>query len=105
MRVVGTPGSIIQSAWIGGICAFLLVVTFSWAVAVGGQSISDRFSSIADGSISQTFQQNRGIFITYTFEELLLQYPFGAGVGRWGMMNVYFGGDPGQAPQSGWKSR
>jgi hypothetical protein len=96
--LLARQGRIIQSAWIGGVCAFLLVVTFSWAVAIGGQSISERFSSIADGSLSQTFQQNRGIFITYTFEELLLQYPFGAGVGRWGMMNVYFGGDPGQPP-------
>jgi hypothetical protein len=47
--------------------------------------------------VSQTFQQNRGIFIKYTLENMLFEFPFGAGVGRWGMMNVYFGNDSSQA--------
>ena len=34
---------------------------------------------------------NRGAFVTQTIGELLDQYPLGAGVGRWGMMNTYFG--------------
>ena len=37
-----------------------------------------------------TFQENRGLFLNYTFSDLALPFPFGAGLGRWGMMNVYF---------------
>ena len=33
------------------------------------------------------------MFIRYTLSELLYQFPLGAGLGRWGMMHVYFG-DP-----------
>jgi hypothetical protein len=44
--------------------------------------------------VVETFQQNRGHFLDYTLEEGLSEYPFGAGVGRWGMMVVYFGGLP-----------
>src|SRR5437879_1151610 len=61
----------VQSAWIGGVCAALLVVTFGWAVAVGGKPILDRFTSIADEGLAQSFQQNRGIFIKHTLEALV----------------------------------
>jgi hypothetical protein len=86
----------VQSAWIGGTCLLLLAVTFGWAVAVGGRSVFDRFTSITDVGLEQSFQQNRGIFIKQTVETLVAEYPFGAGVGRWGMMNVYFPGDSSQ---------
>jgi hypothetical protein len=39
------------------------------------------------------FQDQRGNFIRYTLSELLYEFPLGAGLGRWGMMHVYFG-DP-----------
>src|SRR6185369_4454210 len=37
---------------------------------------------------------------SYTFGELLQKYPMGAGLGRWGMIAVYFGGlsKPGAEP-------
>ena len=31
------------------------------------------------------------MFLSYTLQELLYEYPFGAGIGRWGMMSAYFG--------------
>ena len=99
--LLGRQGRFIQSAWIGGACAALLVVTFGWAVAVGGKPVLDRFTGITDVGLAESFQQNRGIFIKHTFEDLLAEYPFGAGVGRWGMMSVYFAGDPSQS-QSLW---
>ena len=40
---------------------------------------------------SHTFREQRGAFLTYTVSELLYEFPFGAGLGRWGMMHVYFG--------------
>lgn len=96
--IMARQGRFIQSAWIGGVCAALLTVTFAWAVAIGGNSVSERFTSITDLGLTQSFQQNRGVFIRHTFEDLLAEYPFGAGVGRWGMMSVYFAGDPTQPP-------
>ena len=41
--------------------------------------------------VVQSYQDNRGIFLSYTLQELLYEYPFGAGLGRWGMMSAYFG--------------
>ena len=95
--VLGRQGRLVQSAWIGGVCGVMLVVTFALAVSVGGKSISNRFATLTEGGLSQSFQQNRGMFFKHTFEDLLAEYPFGAGVGRWGMMSVYFPGDSSQA--------
>src|SRR4029079_2056564 len=39
------------------------------------------------------FQEQRGLVIRDTLSELLYQFPIGAGLGRWGMMQIYFG-DP-----------
>ncbi|HEV7744987.1 MAG TPA: hypothetical protein VGO56_08315 [Pyrinomonadaceae bacterium] len=96
--VLARQGRVVQSAWVASVCAILLAGTFTWAVAVGGQSISSRFATLTEGGLSQSFQQNRGMFLKHTFEDLLAEYPFGAGVGRWGMMSVYFAGDPSQSP-------
>ena len=85
-----------QTAWIGSVGAVLLIATFTWAVTVGGKPVLDRFTSLTSEGISQSFQQNRGIFIQYTLENMLFEFPFGAGVGRWGTMNIYFGNDSSQ---------
>jgi hypothetical protein len=37
------------------------------------------------------YRSNRGIALEDTLEVQLLQYPVGAGLGRYGMINVYFG--------------
>jgi len=71
----------------------LVVGSYAWALAVGGDAVSERFSGITDRSVFQMFQDHRGIFIRYTLAELVYQFPFGAGLGRWGMMQLYFG-DP-----------
>jgi ABC-type thiamin/hydroxymethylpyrimidine transport system permease subunit len=96
--VLARQGRVVQSAWIGSVCAVLLAVTFTLAVSIGGKSISNRFASLTESGLSQSFQQNRGMFLKHTFEDLLTEYPFGAGVGRWGMMSVYFAGDSSQSP-------
>ena len=74
--------------------AVLVVGSFVWARSLGGESVSQRFVGITREGAMRTYQENRGGFVAQTFGELLDEYPFGAGVGRWGMMNVYFG-DPG----------
>ncbi len=69
----------------------LFIATFSWAVAIGGQSTLKRITSLFAGSANQVYQENRGHFLQDTINDLLPKYPLGAGLGRWGMMNNYFG--------------
>ncbi len=84
-------GRVAHTAWIAGSAAALIIASFTWAVAVGGDSVVDRFQSLLDTGVVQSYQENRGIFLTYTLQDLLYEYPFGAGIGRWGMMSAYFG--------------
>ena len=83
-------GRILQGGWIvvGGVA--LVAASFMWAAAIGGKAIEDRFSGLIETGLFITFQENRGLFLDYTFRELLFQFPLGAGLGRWGMMQVYF---------------
>lgn len=71
----------------------LITATFSWALAIGGQSSLNRLSALVDDRADTVYYNNRGHFLEDTFNNLLSQYPLGAGLGRWGMMYSYFG-DP-----------
>ncbi|MEH2160634.1 MAG: hypothetical protein V7K38_06205 [Nostoc sp.] len=75
---------------VSGVTA-LFAATFSWAIAIGGKSTLQRLSSLFVSSPQEFYQQNRGGFLQTTIETLLPQYPLGAGLGRWGMINNYFG--------------
>ena len=70
----------------------VLVGAFAWATMIGGEATVDRFSTLMDGSPTDVYQQNRGGFLAHTLYVLLPEYPLGAGLARWGMMNAYFGG-------------
>jgi hypothetical protein len=70
----------------------LLAGAYTWAVSVGGDAVSDRFGGLVNNAF-RTFEENRGLFLRYTLTETLFEFPFGAGLGRWGMMQVLFG-DP-----------
>jgi hypothetical protein len=83
-------GHVVQSGWIAAIGGGLTLGGFAWAVSVGGEEVYERFFGIAETGVMQTFQENRGLFLEYTLTESLFEYPFGAGLGRWGMMTVYF---------------
>jgi hypothetical protein len=83
-------GNVVQSGWVAACAGALVFGAFIWAVTVGGDVIQRRFEGIVDSGVYQTYQGNRGFFLDYTIRELPFQYPFGAGLGRWGMMSVYF---------------
>jgi hypothetical protein len=68
-------------------------IGFVRAVSLGGQSVTGRLASLVANDAGTVYYTNRGMFMEYTFTELLPQHPLGAGLGRWGMMNHYFG-DP-----------
>ncbi|MGA9771243.1 MAG: hypothetical protein WBV94_19570 [Blastocatellia bacterium] len=72
--------------------------SFSWAVSLAGDSVYGRLSTLVASSPTEVYYKSRGIFLEYTVNEILPEYPLGAGLGRWGMMSSYFGasGDPSQ---------
>jgi len=80
----------VRIASVVGLLALTAIASFSWAVAVGGISVRKRLDTLTAANPDQVYNENRGLFLTYTVEDLLPRYPLGAGLGRWGMMNHYF---------------
>jgi hypothetical protein len=78
------------TAMLGGVTA-LFAATFTWAVAIGGTSTLERITSLFSDRIEAVYQEHRGLFLKSTIETLLPLYPLGAGLGRWGTINNYFG--------------
>jgi hypothetical protein len=65
--------------------------SLSAAVTLGGTAISERVYSLFASDPLSVYQGARGTQLSFTFFELLFQYPIGAGLGRWGMASLYFG--------------
>ena len=84
-------GRIARAGWGLAAGGTIIVASFLWAASVGGSAVADRFLSLRDQGAISTYQENRGGFLSYTVGEMLDKYPLGAGVGRWGMMQSYFG--------------
>jgi len=77
----------------------ILFGSLSLAVTLGGVAISERVSSLFASDPLSVYQGARGTQLTFTFFELLSNYPVGAGLGRWGMVANYFGSaDPNSPP-------
>ncbi len=70
---------------------FAIPASFYMAESVGGEGMVQRLSTLSEGDMSEVYYRNRGHFLEATLDELLPAYPFGAGLGRHGMMNHYFG--------------
>jgi hypothetical protein len=60
-------------------------------VSLGGQEISDRFYTLFASDPLSVYRSARGAQFDATFDQVLFEYPFGAGIGRWGMAASYFG--------------
>ena len=75
----------------GGLAAGMIVISFLVAVTLGGESVVARVMSLfADDPVS-VYYRARGAQLDYTLSEMLYEFPFGAGLGRWGMAAGYFG--------------
>jgi hypothetical protein len=84
-------GRAARASQFGILSAGVVVVGLSLAVALGGSAISDRVNSLFASDPLSVYQGARGVQLTFTFFDLLFQYPLGAGLGRWGMAAGYFG--------------
>jgi hypothetical protein len=75
-----------------GALAFGLVLAgLSVATTLGGESVAERFRTLLEGDPRQLYYQSRGIQVESAMTELVDEYPFGAGLGRTGMLSYYFG--------------
>src|ERR1044071_4123680 len=72
-----------------GVLAISIALSFTFAVAIGGASVTMRMSTLVEERPDIVYYKNRGVFLDYTVKELLPKYPFGAGLGRWGIMNSF----------------
>jgi hypothetical protein len=68
------------------------------AIALGGESVAERVSTLFATDPLTVYQGARGTQLSFTFFELLYQYPLGAGLGRWGMAAMYFGSNNPNSP-------
>jgi hypothetical protein len=84
----------------GGAAVAIVIATFSFALVLGGESIAERTFTLFAQDPLTLYSGSRGGQLSYTFGELLQKYPLGAGLGRWGMIAVYFGngGKPNAEP-------
>jgi hypothetical protein len=84
-------GRFAGAGWMLTAGAAIVVGSFIWAASIGGASVTDRFLGLQEAGVVEAYRTGRGGFLEQTTGELLDRYPLGAGVGRWGMMNTYFG--------------
>lgn len=84
-----------RSTLFAGLGAGLVVVGLFGATFLGGEAVQERFSTLVQGDPRNIYAESRGAALRYAFDDLIADYPLGAGLGRWGMMSSYFG-----APQS-----
>ena len=85
-----------RSTRAAGFTAFAIAIVvggLSLATMLGGDSIQERFMTLFGDDPRTTYYQSRGVQVEYAFTDLVLKYPFGAGLARWGMAQFYFGGD------------
>ena len=68
-----------------------ITLAFLHSASVGGESLTARFHSIFEEDPMTFYYENRGNQVEEGFMGMLPKYPMGAGLGRWGMMNLYFG--------------
>src|SRR5260370_17590983 len=74
-----------------GLYGSLLFVAFTFAVGLGGPSVSERCGLVLEDDPFELYYKSRGEQLEEGFSIVLVQYPLGAGLGRWGMVNVHFG--------------
>lgn len=69
----------------------IFVGSFMLAIALGGQTVMERFMTLTTGDPLAVYRNARGVQLDVTFGEMLTNAPLGSGLGRWGMVSGYFG--------------
>jgi hypothetical protein len=80
-----------RASMFGAIAGAIVIGTFSFAVALGGESIIERTYTLFAQDPVSLYSASRGGQLVYTFDDMVATYPLGAGLARWGMIAAYFG--------------
>jgi hypothetical protein len=84
-------GRIRRSMTVATAVAGLILAGFFMAVAIGGESVTNRLATLIEYDPATVYNNGRGFFLKQTFVDLAPLYPLGAGLGRWGVLCGYFG--------------
>ena len=82
-----------RAAAFGLLSVVTLAIAFLASSLVGGESIAKRFTTLLAEDPRALYFASRGQQLSDSVGALASEYPLGAGLARWGMMNRYFG-DP-----------
>jgi hypothetical protein len=83
-------GRLSRSVVTAAAAAGLIVVAFFFAYALGGETVTRRLETLIAADAGTVYYNARGRMLAGTFTEHLPEYPVGAGLARWGMVNFYF---------------
>lgn len=83
--------NLVKLSALAAVLGAVVVGSLVLAVSVGGEAVTNRLTTLVEDRPTDVYYSNRGHFLEETIDELLPRYPFGAGLGRHGMMNIYFG--------------
>ena len=95
-------GDTLKVAGILTLMGALLLIATVWAFTIGGEQVSNRITTLWETDAGTVYYSNRGFFLEDTVFNLIPEYPFGAGLGRWGMVNQYFGDKSSQGSSTLW---
>ena len=79
-----------KAATFAVLAASLIAGSFVVAVTLGGETVVARVMSLFAEDPVSVYYRARGAQLDYTLSEMLYEFPFGAGIGRWGMAAGYF---------------
>lgn len=69
----------------------LIGLSFVWAFSLGGRNMLERLQTLVKDDPGKVYYKSRGLYLEHTAQEMAPKYYLGAGLGRWGMVNSYFG--------------
>ena len=78
---------------LAGAGTVVVLLGLAWAVVVGSDAVTNRLETLVADTPDAVYYAHRGQMLESTFTADLPNHPIGAGLGRWGMMWLYFG-DP-----------
>jgi len=83
---------------LAGAVALVALGGYAAAMSLAGPSVSRRMASLVRDRPGAVYYDNRGRFFEDALLRQLPEAPFGAGLGHWGMMASYFGGEQPTGP-------
>jgi hypothetical protein len=91
LALLAISGRISRLMFASVLALAIALLGFQMATSLGGDTVTSRLASLVADDPTTVYHSNRGMMVELAFNKLLPQYPLGAGLGRWGMVNAYFG--------------